>query len=409
MAERSIAGDCKSPDYTSTGVRIPLCAPMSKPQQLRTWVEIDTKAVAKNILRLKHFLSPKTKFLAVVKSNAYGHGIVGYAKEASKSGVDFFAVDSLEEALELRRAKIKESILVLGYVFPEQFKIAAEQNISVTISSLESLRTLVFLKAKKPLKVHVKIDTGLHRQGFQGDDVEKVFSGIKKAGDKIIVEGLYTHFAAMETPSYIDYSRRQASELKKWQRAFALFGYKPIVHSSASSGIVFSKEFHFDMVRGGVMLYGLWPSREIKEAAPKTKLAPVLSWKSIVTEVKKVAAGERVGYDLTEKLNRDSVLAVVPLGYWHGIPRALSSRGEFLIRGKRAKIVGRVSMDMSIVDVTDIRGAAVGDVVVVIGRQGKDAVSAEEFAEKSMTINYEIVTRINPLIPRIYRANLKSQ
>ncbi len=376
---------------------------MLKSQNLRTWVEIDTKAIAKNIARLKSFLAPKTKFLAVVKSNAYGHGIVGYAKESKKSGVDFFAVDSIEEALELRDAGIRESILVLGFVFPEQFKLAAENNISVTISSLESLRTLFFLKSKKLLKIHVKIDTGLHRQGFQGGEVEKVFSGIKNASKKIIVEGLYTHFAAMETPSYIDYSRGQILELKKWQRAFVLFGYNPIVHSSASSGIVFSKEFHFDMVRGGIALYGLWPSQEIKEVAPKTKLAPVLSWKTVVSEVKKVNSGERVGYDLTEKLNRDSILAVIPLGYWHGIPRTLSGKGEFLIRGKRAKIIGRVSMDMVIVDVTLISGVTQGDEVVVIGKQGKQEVSAEEFADKAGTINYEIVTRINAAIPRIYR------
>ena len=376
---------------------------MSRDIKLRTWVEIDTKAIAKNIARLKSFIAPKTKFLAVVKSNAYGHGIIAYAKESKKSGVDFFAVDSIEEALELRGAGIRESILVLGFVFPEQFKVAAEKNISVTISSLESLRTLFFLKAKKPLKIHVKIDTGLHRQGFQGSDVEKVFSGIKNAGKKVIVEGLYTHFAAMETPSYVEYSRGQIAELKKWQRAFILFGFNPIVHSSATSGIFFSKEFHFDMVRAGISLYGLWPSNEIKEVAPKTKLLPVLSWKSIVTEVKKVASGERVGYDLTEKLNRDSILAVVPLGYWHGIPRSLSSKGEFLVRGKRAKIIGRVSMDMVVIDVTDIAGVAQSDEVVVIGKQGKGEVSAEEFADKAGTINYEIVTRINPLIPRIYR------
>ena len=376
---------------------------MSRDIKLRTWVEIDTKAIAKNIARLKSFIAPKTKFLAVVKSNAYGHGIIAYAKESKKSGVDFFGVDSIEEALELRGAGIRESILVLGFVFPEQFKVAAEKNISITISSLESLRTLFFLKSKKPLKIHIKVDTGLHRQGFLGSDIEKVFRELKKTGDRIIIEGLYTHFAAMETPKYIDYSRMQIRELQKWKNVFSMVGIHPIVHSSATSGIFFSREFHFDMVRAGISLYGLWPSNEIKEVAPKTKLLPVLSWKSIVTEVKKVKAGERVGYDLTEKLNRDSILAVVPLGYFHGIPRSLSSKGEFLVRGKRAKIIGRVSMDMVVVDITDIKNVRQGDEVVVIGKQGGEEISAEEFAEKAGTINYEIVTRINTVIPRIYK------
>ncbi len=370
-------------------------------KNLRTWVEIDKKAVAHNIARLKSFMSPKTKFLAVVKSNAYGHGMVAYAKEVRKYGIDFFAVDSFEEALELRKAKIKEPILVLGYVFPENFAECAKKKFSVTISSLESLQAAA--RQSGHLKVHIKIDTGLHRQGFLGPDVAKVFTELKKAKKHLIVEGLYTHFAAMETPSYIEYSREQAKRLGDWKKAFETFGYHPIVHSSATSGIFFSREFHFDMARAGISLYGLWPSNEIKEVAPETKLLPALSWKSIVTETKKVAGGERVGYDLTEKLDRDSVLAVVPVGYWQGIPRALSSRGEFLVRGKRAKIIGRVSMDMTIIDVTDIEKAKAGDEVVIIGAQGDGTISAEEFADKTNTINYEIVTRINPEIPRIYR------
>ncbi len=385
-------------------------------------MEIDKDAIAKNIARLKSFIAPKTKFLAVVKSNAYGHGIVEYAKESKKSGVDFFGVDSFEEAMELRNVGIKEPILVLGYVFPANFAQCAKRNISVTISSLESLQAVarqgaVFERVSRSeahkrkngtlprlaLKLHIKIDTGLHRQGFQDSDVEEVFKEIHKAGREIIIEGLYTHFAAMETPKYESYSRMQIRELQKWRNIFSMVGIHPIVHSSATSGIFFSKEFHFDMVRGGISLYGLWPSNEIKEVAPKTKLVPVLTWKSVITEVKKVKALERVGYDLTEKLSRDSMLAVVPLGYWHGIPRSLSSKGEFLVRGKRAKIIGRVSMDMVVIDVTGIKDAEQGDEVVVIGRQGKEEVSAEEFAEKAGTINYEIVTRINAAIPRIYK------
>jgi alanine racemase len=376
---------------------------MSKTQNLRTWIEIDTKAIAHNIARLKKFLKPKTKFMAVVKSDAYGHGMVAYAKEARKSGVDFFGVDSFEEAIELRDAGIKESILVLGYIFPAQFKEAAEKGISVTISNLDSLRAIEKLKTKKPLKIHVKIDTGLHRQGFLGVDAESVFSVLRILDKQMIVEGLYTHFAAMESPKYESYSRMQIDRLEKWYDAFLALGYNPIVHSSASSGIVYSREFHFDMVRAGISLYGLWPSTEIAEAAPKTKLIAALSWKAIVSEIKKVHAGERVGYDLTERLSRDSTLAVVPVGYFHGIPRSLSNKAEFLVRGKRAKIVGRVSMDMVVVDVTDIRGVKSGDEAVIIGARGLERISAEEVAEKAGTINYEIVTRIHPSIPRIYR------
>ncbi len=375
---------------------------MLKTQNLRTWVEIDRKAIAHNIARLKSFLEPKTKFLAVVKSNAYGHDMVQYAKEAKKSGVDFFGVDSFEEALELRARGIKEPILVLGYVFPSNFAECAKKNISVTISNIESLKTAT-LPRESSLKIHIKVDTGLHRQGFQAADVEKVFKEIHKAGKKIIIEGLYTHFAAMETPKYESYSRMQIRELQKWRNVFSMVGIHPIVHSSATSGIFFSREFHFDMVRAGISLYGLWPSNEIREVAPKTKLFPLLTWKAIISEVKKVKAGERVGYDLTEKLSRGSVLAVVPIGYFHGVRRSLSSKGEFLVRGKRAKIIGRVSMDMLVIDVTDIAGAKQGDEVVIIGMQGKERVTAEEIAKKTGTINYEVVTQINSAIPRIYK------
>ncbi len=387
-------------------------------------MEIDRGAVARNIARLKSFLAPKTKFMAVVKSNAYGHGMIQYAREAKKSKVDFFAVDSFEEAIELRDARIKEPILILGFVFPANFAQCAAKNISVTISSLESLKAAarqgaVFERVSRSeahkrkngalpressaLKIHIKVDTGLHRQGFQAGDVEKVFREIKKAGNKIAIEGLYTHFAAMETPKYESYSRMQIRELQKWKNVFSMVGIHPIIHSSATSGIFFSREFHFDMVRAGISLYGLWPSNEIKEVAPQTKLFPLLTWKAIISEVKKIKSGERVGYDLTEKLKRDSILAVVPIGYWHGIRRSLSGKGEFLVRGKRAKIIGRVSMDMLVIDVTDIAGVKQSDEVVIIGAQGKERVSAEEIADKTGTINYEVVTQINAAIPRIYK------
>jgi alanine racemase len=211
----------------------------------------------------------------------------------------------------------------------------------------------------------------------------------------------------MEDPMRESYSKMQAESFKSIVEKIRAKGIPILSHASASSGILFSKNFHFDLARAGIALYGLWPSREIKLWAKDIKLVPALSWKTIVTEVKLVPKGAKVGYDLTHETLRNSRLAIIPVGYWHGLPRNLSNKGEVLLNGKRVPIVGRISMDMSIIDVTDIPNARPGDEVIIIGTQGKESITAEEVALKAGTINYEIVTRINPLIPRIILSDAK--
>ncbi|MFA6095929.1 MAG: alanine racemase, partial [Candidatus Paceibacterota bacterium] len=293
---------------------------MIKGTEQRTWVEVDKKAMARNVLRLKRFLEPHTRFMAVVKSNAYGHGMTAYARELSRLGVDFFGVDDVDEALELRKAGIKESILVLGYTLPARYAEAAAKNISITISSADSLAALVRSRArgKKRLKIHLKVDTGLHRQGMMPSDKARVMKILSDEMPHVEIEGLYSHFAALETPGYIDYSRTQAERLAQWQDLLLMHGYDPIVHASASAGVVWSRDdFRFDMVRAGIALYGLWPSEEIRNSTDPTALRPVLSWKTVVSEVKDIPSGSRIGYDLTETVSRASTIAVIPVGYWH--------------------------------------------------------------------------------------------
>ncbi|TSC61046.1 MAG: alanine racemase, partial [Parcubacteria group bacterium Gr01-1014_107] len=213
----------------------------------------------------------------------------------------------------------------------------------------------------------------------------------------------FTHFAAAKNPSFPKYTFGQIELFKKWIEAFKKNGYKPIAHAAASSGTLIFPESHFDMVRIGISLYGLWPSPEVESfCKDKYQLKPILSWKTIISEVKTLKKGSKVGYDLTETLSRESKVAVCPLGYWHGFPRILSSIGSVLIRGKRARVLGRISMDMISVDVTGIVDAKVGDEVVVLGKQGKEEVSADDLAYLSGTSNYEVITRINPLIKRFY-------
>lgn len=368
--------------------------------KLRSWIEIDSGAIKKNFTTYKKMLRKDCILMTVVKSNAYGHGLVPFSKEVVKLGATYLGVDSFEEALELRKAGIKTRMMVFGYVSPEYYKEAGKKNISVTISNLEALRAAAKLKNK--IKVHIKADTGLGRQGFSMNDLPKVLSVLVK-NKYIEVEGLYSHLAVGEDPKKRDYTILQAKRLSEWEVAFNDAGYKPLKHICASSSTMLFPEFHFDMVRVGISMYGLWPSKETKQAVEKKyKLHPVLSWKTIIAEIKKVPAGSKIGYDLTEELKRDSILAVIPIGYWHGYPRIYSGTGIMNVRGKDVKVVGRVSMDIIVLDITDVKGAKVGDEVTVIGTKGEHYAKSDTdtVAQNSETINYEIVTRINPLLKR---------
>lgn len=374
-------------------------------QTLRTWIEIDKNAIARNYRVFRKLIGKKTLLMSVVKSNAYGHNIHEFASEMERLGVDWLGVDSITEALALRKVGVRIPILVLGFTLPSQYALARKEQIALTISSMDQLREVLRLpKTKAVLRIHLKVDTGMHRQGFQLYDAHKLLERIALAPPGVFyVEGLYTHFAEAKNPRSGDTTKRQIAEFEKWRALFLEAGHDPICHASATAGALLYKQAHYDMVRIGIGCYGLWPSEEAEHFCSRTiTLSPVLSWKSVVSEVKAIKKGERVGYDLTQMLTHDSVLAVIPVGYWHGIPRLLSSKGRVLIHGKGAGIVGRVSMDMIVVDVTDIPKVKMGDEVVLIGKQGKQEIKAGELASYAATTQYEIVTRLNPLIKRIY-------
>src|SRR3989344_9042524 len=229
-------------------------------------------------------------------------------------------------------------------------------DVSLTISSFDQLKELEKIKTVKPKLIHIKVDTGMSRQGFLESDLNKVVSALKKVKG-VEVQGLFTHFAMAKNPSFPQFTKLQLKSFDKWIEAFHKAGWKPIIHAAASGGAIIHPEAHFDMGRIGISLYGLWPSKETAGYAKnKITLKPALSWKTIISEVKKVPKGSKVGYDCAEILNRESVIAICPIGYWHGLPRSLSSIGRVLIKGKEAKILGRVSMDMIIIDITEIAG-----------------------------------------------------
>ncbi len=388
---------------------------------LRTWIEIDRKAIRHNFGVFRKLIKKKTKLMAVVKSNAYGHGLIDFSKEMEKLGADFLGVDSMTEARALRREGISLPILVLGYTMPELFSEAATDGISLTVSTFETLdatrkfcgnqtstRKPSFHKVP-PLKIHIKVDTGMHRQGFLLPDFPRLISFLKSKilnlkSPSILIEGLFTHFASAKNPAFPRDTKNQIAEFKKWITAFKQAGANPIIHAAATGGAMLFPESHFDMVRIGIGLYGLWPAKEVREhLKQRIMLRPVLTWKSFITEIKKLPLGSRIGYDLTEELSEDSTVAIVPIGYWHGYPRALSSIGRVVVRGKECKVLGRVSMDMLTIDVSRVPKPKVGDEVVALGGADSLPASATGLSHLLDASWYEVVTRLNPLIKRIYK------
>jgi alanine racemase len=248
------------------------------------------------------------------------------------------------------------------------------------------------------------VDTGMHRHGFQIEDINEVIKELKSLKAKLEVVGLYTHFASAKNPVFPNDTKNQIGIFNMWREAFNRADFKSLCHACATSGIILFPEAHFDMVRVGIGLYGIWPSRETKSFVQnKFALKPVLSWKTIIGEINNIKAGERIGYDFTEKLKVDSKVAVVPIGYWHGYPRVLSGIGQVLVKGQQSKVLGRICMDIIMIDVTKIKNVKVGDEVTIIGRDHQVEISVDDTAILLDGSSYEFVTRINPLIKRIYK------
>ena len=365
--------------------------------KLKTWVSINKKAVQSNIKTFKKLLNSKTKLWAVVKSNAYGHGLLVFSKLANDFGVDGFCVDSVIEGSKLRENGIKKPILVLGPTLKDSLKLAADKGLLITVSNRDALENLV--RGKNRPAIHLKIDSGMHRQGFYNGDLAAAAKFIKK--NKIDLRGAYTHFASAKDLNYPTYTENQFASFQKGLKILGRSGFRNLKkHAAATGAALINPKYHLDLVRIGIGLYGLWSSKELNIQRPEIKLKPALSWHTIISEVKNLKAGDFVGYDLVERVRKSTKMAILPIGYWHGFPRALSGIGEVLINGRRAKVLGRVSMDLVAVDADNIH-CKPGDKATIIGKQKDGKISAFDVAQKINTIHYELVTRINPLIERI--------
>ena len=379
---------------------------MPQRRGLRTWVEISRGAVRQNVRTFRRLIGPKVKLWAVVKSNAYGHGLYAFSPLAEQAGVDGFCIDSVVEGLSLRRSGIVKPILTLGPTLPPRLVDAMNDDIAVSVSTLETLRAIAAMK--HPPKFHLKVDTGMHRQGFSPNDLAKIVRIMSKSKNQSPknLEGIFTHFASAKDLNYPTYTDMQFAEFERAVAMLRKAGFRDLIrHAAATGGTLIGKKYHLDAVRVGIGLYGLWPSKELEvQLGSRIHLAPVLSWRTAVAEVKRLKPGDYVGYDLTERVTRPTIAAVLPVGYWHGFPRSLSSVGEVLIRGKRARVLGRVSMAMVVVDATETR-PRVGDAAILIGRSGRDELLAADVASRAGTIHYEFVTRLNPLMERVITNN----
>ena len=366
----------------------------------RTWAEISLSALENNFKEIKR-RAKGAKIMAVVKANAYGHGADIVAPFLEKLGADAFAVSNIDEAISLRKCGITAPVLILGYTPANLAETLSANNISQCVYSLEYARLLsdCASKADADINIHLKLDTGMSRLGFdfRGDcDCEAQDLLLAAKLPHLNTEGVFTHFAAADSaaPVYTGFTEKQYGRFMLAAEKLKEAGITPrYVHCDNSAAICDNK-YQSTMVRPGIILYGLSPDRDFDA---RLNLVPVMTVKSVVSMVKTLKAGSFVSYGMTYKADRDIMVATVAAGYADGYPRKLSNKGEVLIAGKRAKIIGRVCMDQFMIDVTDIENVNMGDEVILFGRD----LSVDGIAALCDTINYEIVCGIAPRVPRI--------
>ncbi|NLC77742.1 MAG: alanine racemase [Clostridia bacterium] len=366
------------------------------------WAEIDLEAIRYNCRQVKGLVKQGTEIMAIIKANGYGHGAQEVAKEVLEAGATQLGVATQKEALVLRKAGIAVPILILGFTPSEDVAVSIKNKLAQTVFSLaqgvEIARRAKDLGLKAP--VHLKIDTGMGRIGFLPD--EKGLADIVRLLELpgLQVEGIYTHLAQADSADKSS-ARRQLARFDEFLAKLKREGRKlPLIHAANSAAVMELPEAHYDLVRPGIMLYGLYPSEEMRRE--RVELRPALSWKTRVVHVKEVPPGTPISYSGTYVTGRTTRVATLPLGYADGFRRLLSNRGQVLIHGQRAPVIGRVCMDQTMVDVTDVGPVAVGDLVTLIGRQEQEEITAEEMAGWVGTINYEIVCGISDRVLRKY-------
>jgi alanine racemase len=368
------------------------------------WVELNSRAPDHNAREIRACAGEGVRLCAVVKSNAYGHGMaqmVGLLPSA-----DWLAVNSLEEGLELRELGVSKPVLVLGHVLLERLHEAVEADLRLTVYNRETLDTLCRIHLlPKTARLHLKIETGTARQGIPIDEIGRFVKRMDGI-EGVELEGVSTHFANIEDTLNHDYSEYQLEEFRRALQVLENRGrMPPILHTASTAAAILFPQTHFHMIRAGIGLYGLWPSRETFISARMghrrvPDLRPVMAWKTRIVQLKTLQEGSFVGYGCTYRATRRTRLAVLPVGYADGYDRKLGNNAYVLVNGKRAPVIGRVCMNLTMIDVTDIAHVKLENEVVLLGTWDGETISAETLAGWAGTINYEIVTRINPALQR---------
>lgn len=367
-----------------------------------TWAEVDLDALASNFRVVRRHVGAGVKVLAVVKADAYGHGAAECARRLEAEGADWFGVASPEEGVGLRRAGVARPVLTFGGFWEGQAEVCIGERLVPAVYRLDMVAALdeAARAAGVVADLHVKIDTGMGRLGVRYEEAAEFASRL--AGFKNVrVDGLLTHFAVADEPERLCFTDDQVKRFRDAVEAFRAHGHRPAHEHMANSAATFAcPQTWGNMVRPGGVLYGLW--RDVLPAGSRDPgLRPVMTVRSRITLLKRVRRGETLGYGCTFEASRDMMVATLPVGYHDGYMRALSNRGRVIVRGKYAPVVGRVSMDLTLVDVTDVPGAAEGDVMTLLGTDAALAVPVEDLAQTAGTISYEVTCGISGRVPRI--------
>ncbi|MEX0812025.1 MAG: alanine racemase [Chitinophagales bacterium] len=375
-----------------------------------SYIELSKKALNNNIRYLKSLAKKDTRYSMVIKANAYGHGIEDILPLIEECGVDHFSVFSVAEAKRAHKIKNKDcDLMILGWVDTDEISWAIEHEVSFFVFTIERLRAAcqVAKKMRKPAGIHIEVETGMHRTGFDTEELKEAVQIIKDNEDYFEVKGVCTHFAGAEEMASFDRVEKQIqnfNEACSWINEQNI--YPEYRHAACSAALFNFPDTAMDLMRIGISSYGFWPSTETKllhlreKEGEEDPLERVLNWKSVVLSVKHVAENEYVSYGKSYLTNRPTTIVTIPVGYGYGFSRTLSNKGHVLIHGKLVPVVGKVNMNMVVVDVTDLDTVEVGDEVVLIGKQGEEAITVDSFSDMNNSMNYELLTRLPDHIPK---------
>ncbi len=358
-------------------------------------ITIDERALEHNMRVFRGLVAAETELLAVVKADAYGHGLLISSRAFLRGGADILGVHSLAEARRLRKGQITAPILVLGPLTASEVVEANDLSVEITVGSVAAMDDCA--NSGVPARIHLKVETGVNRQGIVEDELPRILE-LLAANPLVKLIGLSSHFADIEDTTDHEYARRQITRFKQYGQRLEQYGLTSFKrHMSCSAATLLWDESHGDIARLGISAYGIWPSRETlvsvrEQGRTEISLKQALTWEVRISQIRQVPTGETVGYGRAWKAMTTSRIAVLPVGYSDGWPRALAGRAHVLIHGKRAPLVGRICMNLCMVDVTHIPAAVAGDIAVLLGTQGEETITVESLASHLGTISYEVLT-----------------